>query len=142
MATILPFSTVLVILNLRLRGSSGISALAKRLLAQLQLVLSCMLAEACQEEAMQFQIIKARASTMVRWIPQAHHTEVKSWEPPGLAGPSGPEPQKSPKGCPGASGPGTPFRTLFGLFWGPEGPGSPLCQAGGLLSQEITTTLP
>ena len=36
-------------------------------------------------------------------------------------------------GLPGASGPGTPFRTLFGLFWGsgPEGPGSPLCQAGG-----------
>ena len=100
----------------------------------------------------------------------------------GLPGPSGPEPQKSPKrvrkgvpgpepqspqrvcpgvckdskkspklrfwtlfglrgalfgnlGLPGARGPGTPFRTLFGLFWGcgPEGPGSPLCQAGGFL---------
>ena len=25
---------------------------------------------------------------------------------------------------------GTPFRTLFGLFWGP-GPGRPLCLAGG-----------
>ena len=36
-------------------------------------------------------------------------------------------------GLPGAGGPGTPFRTLFGLFWGsgPEGPGSTLCQAGG-----------
>ena len=36
-------------------------------------------------------------------------------------------------GLPGAGGPGTPFRTLFGLFWGsgPEGPGSPVCQSRG-----------
>ena len=35
-------------------------------------------------------------------------------------------------GLPGAGGLGTPFWTLFGLFWGsgPEGPGRPLCQAG------------
>ena len=32
----------------------------------------------------------------------------------------------------GASRGGTPFRTLFGLFWGsgPEGPGRPLCLVG------------
>ena len=35
--------------------------------------------------------------------------------------------------APGAGGLGTPFWTLFGLFGGsgPEGPGRPLCQAGG-----------
>ena len=100
-----------------------------------------------------------------------------------LPGPSGPEPQESPKGVhpgasgpgepqrvhpgvrkeskkspklrfglfsdsgahslgtlglPGAGGPGTPFRTLFGLFWGsgPEGPGSTLCQAGGFPNRD------
>ena len=118
-----------------------------------------------------------------------------------LPGPSGPEPQKSPKrvrkgvpappaagsprspkecapesekspktqlrtlfrlfsdsgahslgtlGLPGAGGRGTPLWTLFGLVWGsgPEGPGSPLCQAGGFLTLvegvccESTTTVP
>ena len=40
-------------------------------------------------------------------------------------------------GLPRAGGRGTPFRTLLGLFWGSgrEGPGRPLCQAGGFAKQ-------
>ena len=78
----------------------------------------------------------------------------KAWHR-DLPGPSGPEPQKSPKrvrrGVPpgepqslwnvglAAGGPGTPFRTLFGLFWGSgaQKAGRPLChpRKGGLESK-------
>ena len=68
----------------------------------------------------------------------------------GVPGPPGPSP-RLPKECalglefpngahslgtlgiPGTGAPGTPFRTLFGLFWGsgPEGPGALRARPGG-----------